>query len=218
VCYQPKPYDPAVTAPDADPEKIRRMADPALKESALLNNVFNRFARGCFYAAQKHLEGNLPFGEPSADAHMLARHAILEYEKAMAHFEFWRVMTVVDTFLREVAKRWNDGSKACERLENEQEGASAAQIHEAWQKLLIDAFYLLRIATMLVEPIAPGGCRMIIDFLDLCDAETFLSWEHILDFSLETFASDAEKSTGLHPIKELPPRTDFFPKHPSQFA
>jgi methionyl-tRNA synthetase len=47
VSFQPKAFDPA-----ADPAA----ADPALKEGNLLTNVFNRFARTCFYSAQKYYD------------------------------------------------------------------------------------------------------------------------------------------------------------------
>jgi hypothetical protein len=33
----------------------------------------------------------------------------------------------------------------------------------------------------------------------------------------EAFVSDSENAAGEHRLKELPPRTDFFAKHPSQF-
>lgn len=227
VSFQPKPYDPAVTAPDADPEKIKRMADPALKESALLNNVFNRFARGCFYAAREHENGTMPLGGVKPRFVELVRDTALEYEQAMARFEFWRVMTIVDAFLREVAKYWNDASRSCRKLdtaEAEPEAAggaigtdAASRADAAWHELLVNAFYLLRAAAMLVEPIAPSGCRMIIDYFDLGDAETFLSWEHIFDEGFDAFTTDQEKAAGAHAVKELPPRTDFFEKHPSQF-
>lgn len=43
VGFKPKPYDP--TAPE-------NMPDPALKESALLTNIFNRVARSFFYSSE----------------------------------------------------------------------------------------------------------------------------------------------------------------------
>ena len=62
VGFKPKPY---LATPEelADP----RVADPVLKEGALLTNVFNRLARSCFYEAQKSFEGYLPLGRVSSE-------------------------------------------------------------------------------------------------------------------------------------------------------
>ncbi|MBR2521991.1 MAG: methionine--tRNA ligase, partial [Coriobacteriales bacterium] len=72
-------------------------------------------------------------------------------------------------------------------------------------------------ATVLMEPVAPAGTHMIFDYLNLnCDIEEFLSWERIFDGYLG-LVDEAEASEGGHLLKELPPKTDFFKKHPSQF-
>ena len=59
VSFSPKPWE-------TDPEKRSdpRVADPALKESALLTNVFNRLARSCFYGAAEVCDLKLPQGLP----------------------------------------------------------------------------------------------------------------------------------------------------------
>ncbi|MDO5042405.1 MAG: class I tRNA ligase family protein, partial [Slackia sp.] len=49
VGFKPKPFDP-----DEAKRNDPRVADPVLKEGALLTNVFNRLARSCFYEAQKN--------------------------------------------------------------------------------------------------------------------------------------------------------------------
>ncbi|MBS6941654.1 MAG: class I tRNA ligase family protein, partial [Slackia piriformis] len=62
VGFKPKPFDP-----DESKREDPRVADPALKEGALLTNVFNRLARSCFYEAQKSFEGLMPLGSVSAE-------------------------------------------------------------------------------------------------------------------------------------------------------
>ena len=59
VGFKPKPFL-ATEEELADP----RVADPVLKEGALLTNVFNRLARSCFDEAQKNFEGYLPLAAP----------------------------------------------------------------------------------------------------------------------------------------------------------
>jgi methionyl-tRNA synthetase len=211
VSFQPKPYDPALTAPDANPEQIKRMADPVLKEGALLTNTLNRFVRGCFYTAQKHNGGLLPLG--CADAALVAdaHETIIEYENAMAHAEFHRVMALMERFVRQTSKYWNDRNKFADALEDE------AEAHAYYIETLINAFYLLRIITVLMEPIAPGGCRSIIEYLGIEHADEFLSWDHIFVSDFAPFVTPEDLARRSHHLKELPPRTDFFPKHPSQY-
>ena len=77
------------------------------------------------------------------------------------------------------------------------------------------SFYLLWICTLLMHPVVPSGCEMICDYLQLDPAE-FFSWSHSFE-SMEELCSSEELASGAHAVKELPPRTDFFEAHPSQF-
>ena len=90
---------------------------------------------------------------------------------------------------------------------------SLRQENEALRRqVLSDSAYLLWAATMLMHPIVPAGCEEICSYLNF-QPETFFSWDH--DFL--TLAELAEQGEDDHPVRELPPRTDFFKKHPSQF-
>ena len=198
VSFQPKPFDP--TANEKSP-------DPVLKESALLTNIFNRIARSCFYTAQKVSDDRLPLGAPSEEIAARAREVILEYERLMAATEFHAVIALMDGWLRECNKWWAENSKR----------ADASDDPADYIDVLRDAFYMLRVATVLMEPVAPEGTHKIFDYLELaCTVEDFLSWEHIFE-GYEPFVSEEDAAAGSHAVRELPPRTDFFEKHPSQF-
>ena len=59
-----------------------------------------------------------------------------------------------------------------------------------------------------------GGCELICDYLDFAP-EDFFSWNY--DFEdMGELCSAGEIDAGSHPVRELPPRFDFFKKHPSQ--
>lgn len=200
VGFKPKPFDPD-EAKRADP----RVADPVLKEGALLTNVFNRLARSCFYEAQKSFEGFMPLGAPSAEAVCRAHEAMAEYERIMHRAELHSAMTLLDDFIRWAQKRWADGIKA----------ADAADDAEARRRVLLESFYLLRVCTLLMHPVAPGGCEKIAAYLDL-PAQRVFSWNEAFE-GMDELCSAEERAAGRHAVVPLPPRTDFFEKHPSQF-
>ncbi|MCR5845863.1 MAG: class I tRNA ligase family protein [bacterium] len=198
VSFQPKPYDP--TANEKSP-------DPVLKESALLTNIFNRIARSCFYTAQRINGNKMPLLSPSADVVARADETILRFEELMWGFDLHSTIALMDTYLRDVNKRW------AERIKE----AESAEDLDAQLQVLADTFYALKVATVLMEPVAPAGTHMIFDYLNLdCDIEDFLSWERIFD-GYHCLVDEAEAADGGHLLKELPPKTDFFKKHPSQF-
>ena len=206
---------PASFSPKAlDAGANEKAPDPVLKESALLTNIFNRIARSCFYTAQKVCDGVLPLGGPSDEARKACEQAILEYEEHMACFEMHAIMAQMDEFLRGVNKWW-----ARESRQALAEDAPA----KAAQALLRDAFYYLRCAAVLMHPIVPRGCELIFEYLDIktksCAKNPhagFFAWGHIFE-PLDFWASDEEKAAGAISLKELPPRFDFFEKHPSQY-
>ncbi len=80
--------------------------------------------------------------------------------------------------------------------------------------MLVDSFYLLRIACLLMHPIVPSGTEKICDYLNF-EFEEFFSWNYDFD-SMEELCGAAELEEGRHRVRELPPRTDFFKFHPSQ--
>lgn len=200
VGFSPKPFDPDLAKRD-DP----RVADPALKEGALLTNVFNRLARSCFYGAQKNFDGCMPLGRVSDEVRRRAFQAMLDYEERMHRVQLHAVMTVSDEFIRWSNKYWADHIKAAEESGDE----------DARRQVLLDSFYLLRVACLLMHPIVPVGCEKICDYLSF-GFDEFFSWNYDFD-SNEELCPAMEIDAGAHRIHELPPRFDFFRKHESQY-
>lgn len=200
VGFKPKPFDPNPEARN-DP----RVADPALKEGALLTNVFNRLARSCFYEAQKNFEGFMPLDAPTPAAVELAHNVLNAYDDAMHRVELHAVMSLMDEFIRAANKHWTDGIKA----------ADEANDATARRQVLADSFYLLRVAAVLMHPVVPEGCEKICAQMNIAP-ETFFTWNAAFEGMAE-LCSVEEVAAGRHAVVELPPRTDFFAKHPSQF-
>lgn len=199
VGFKPKPYD-ASEEKRNDP----RVADPVLKEGALLTNVFNRLARSCLYEAGKNFEGYMPLGTPSPDVVARVHETLHAYDGLMHRVELHTVMSLMDEFIRFANKHWTDGIRVAE-----QEGDAAAR-----RQVLVDSFFLLRAATLLMHPIVPFGTEKICDYLDF-DAEEFFSWNYDFE-SMDELCSAGEIDEGRHRVRDLPPRFDFFEKHPSQ--
>ena len=191
VSFQPKPYNPKANPTDSD---------PALKEGNLLTNVLNRLCRSCFYTTQKHYDGVIPCGEPSADVVDEANGIILEYEEAMYKCELHSVMGILDKYIRDCNKYWAKNMGDADRNDD-------AALR---RQTLIDAFHMLRVCAVLTHPVAPAGTELLVEKLGF--GEEFFSWEHIFE-NVYFFCSDKEN----HKLTELEPRFDFFAKHPSQF-
>ncbi|MBE6464065.1 MAG: methionine--tRNA ligase [Eggerthellaceae bacterium] len=200
VAFSPKPFDP-----DEKKRTDPRVADPALKEGALLTNVFNRLARSCFYEAQKNFSGRMPLGAISGEAIELAQKALAEYDALMHKVELHSVMALMDTFIRDANKHWSDGIGR----------ANEADDMTARRQVLADSFFLLRVATLLMHPIVPGGCELICEKLAIAP-DVLFSWDY--DFEgMDELCTLEEAEIGWHELVELPPRFDFFKKHPSQY-
>ena len=190
VSFQPKPFNPAAAENEAD---------PVMKEGKLLSNVFNRVARSCFYTAQKYFDAKMPLGEVDEDVLTGAKEVILKYERAMYKFEFHKVMSLMDEYIRSANKYWSKNISA----------ADAADDNEMRRKVLVNAFHMLKTATMLMHPIAPQGCEMLREYLNF--GEDFWSWENIFKTCAELCGDESE-----HEIKFLEPRIDFFPMYRSE--
>ena len=199
VGFKPKPFL-ATEEEKNDP----RVADPVLKEGALLTNVFNRLARSCFYEAQKNFGGFMPLGAPTQEARDRSLDALSTYDHLMEKVELHSVMSLMEDYIRWANKRWTEGIRTAELSSDD----------EARRQVLVDSFYLLRIATLLMHPIVPSGTEKICDFMNF-DHEVFFSWDYEF-LSMEELCCDSEVADGRHPVRELPPRYDFFEKHPSQ--
>ena len=190
VSFQPKPFNPAAAENEAD---------PVMKEGKLLSNVFNRVARSCFYTAQKYFDAKMPLGEVDEDVLTGAKEVILKYERAMYKFEFHKVMSLMDEYIRSANKYWSKNISA----------ADAADDNEMRRKVLVNAFHMLKTATMLMHPIAPQGCEMLREYLNF--GKDFWSWDNIFKTCAELCGDESE-----HEIKFLEPRIDFFPMYRSE--
>lgn len=201
--FSPKPFDPNAS---------EKSPDPALKEGALLTNIFNRIARSCFYTAQKWTDGKAPLGGPSEEVSQACEAAILEFEQHMHRFEIWAAMAQMDEFLRGINKWWSSASRAALNGDDPERDIVS---------VLRDAFHYLRVAIVLMHPIVPHGTELIYEYLDIADHGSkeghagFFSWKHIFE-PIDSWAEDAERKSGWFTLKEVPPRFDFFEKHPSQ--
>ena len=195
VGFKPKPFEP-----DEEKRNDPRYADPVLKESALLTNIFNRLARSCFYEAQKNFDGYMPVGKISLDVRKEAHRTLLKYDEIMHRVELHSIMSLMDDFIRWANKYWTEQIRLVEQDSDE----------EKRRQVLVDCFYLLRISTLLMHPVVPAGTEMICDYLSF-DYDDFFSWNY--DFEdMEELCSASDIDEGRHPIRHLPPRTDFFGK------
>jgi len=190
VGFQPKPLNPNAGERDGD---------PVLKEGNLLSNVFNRAVRSCFYTTQEHFDGKIPVGEVSEEILEESNAGILKFEEAMYRHEFHQAMSTVDNYIRGMNKIWDKNMRSVR--DNGDENLR--------RQTVIDVFHMVRVAAVLMHPVAPEGTEMIREFLNL--GEEFWSWDRIFD-PIYAFMEDPE----VHRPKFLEPRVDFFGKHPSQ--
>jgi len=208
VSFSPKAFDTSVshknkkTGEEVLVKDDPRVADPALKESAFLTNIFNRLARSCFYGVANACDGHLPVSKPHDEVVEVCREATLAFERAAYVFDAHGSLKIAEDFGRAANKRWGDASKAAK-------GDDAA-----YDQALADAFCELRTLTLLMHPAAPWGCETICEHLAF-DPAVFFSWEHAFESPLE-LAALAGQTAEEHAIVPLPPRFDFFRKHDSQ--
>lgn len=188
VSFMPKPYNP-----DAKPEDT----DPVVKDGLLLSNVYNRMIRTAFYTTQKEFDGILPDKLPEEKFVADAKKAVLEYERHMSKFAFHQCTYVLDSYIR-------NGSKYMAKAIGA-ENPDKEQLAQA----LANLFYMIRITGVLLHPMAPFGTEKLREYLQV--DERIWSWDTILE-PLTFFVESG------HKLKFLPPRTDFFTRHESQFA
>ncbi len=200
VGFKPKAFEG-----DEEKRDDPRVADPVLKESALLTNVFNRLARSCFYEAQNNFDGRMPLGAVSAEVREQAHTVMAAYDDAMHRVALHTVMSLMDDFIRWANKYWTERIRIAEETSDE----------TLRRRVLVDCFYLLRVCTVLMHPVVPRGTEKICEYLCF-ERDSFFKWEH--DFTgMEELCAAEEVVAGSHALLTLPPRTDFFEKHPSQY-
>jgi len=186
VSFMPAPLNP--DAKENEP-------DPVLAQGNLFTNVLNRLVRGCFYTCQKYFDGVLPYGEVSEDIKMQAERAILNYENHMYRFELHQIINDLDSYIRNASKYWSKNSNNEENI----------------KQTLIDAFYMVRVATVLSHPVVPSGAEKTCEYLNV-DKDKFFSWDNIFE-GIYKLIDDPEN----HKLVELKEHEDFYTKHPSQF-
>ncbi|MDD5934803.1 MAG: class I tRNA ligase family protein [Clostridiales bacterium] len=181
-------------------EEERVGVDMVLKDGNLLTNVFNRLIRSCFYAAQTNFDGKIPEGEVSEKILNLAEEKVTEYERHMYNQEFHRISYVLDEYIREINKYWTNQIRTADNNDD----------MELRKQTLIDCFYACKVMAVLVHPIAPTGCEMFREYINI--SEDLWSWDHILE-PISSYVGDLSK----HEMKFLEPRVDFFSKLESQY-
>ncbi len=187
VSFMPKPYNPLAKPEDSD---------PVVKDGLLLSNVFNRMIRTAFYTTQKEFEGIMPSVAPEEKFVQEAEKAVLEFERHMSKFAFHQCTYVLDSYIR-------NGSKYMSKNITVDSGDK-----EKLSQALANLFYMIRIAGVLLHPLAPFGTEKLREYLEV--DERIWSWDTILE-PLTYFTGEN------HKLKFLPPRTDFFTRHESQF-
>lgn len=186
VSFMPQPLNP--DAKENEP-------DPVLAQGNLFTNVLNRLVRGCFYTCQKYFDGVLPYGEVSKDIKEQAERTILNYENHMYRFELHQIINDLDSYIRNASKYWSKNSNNEENI----------------KQTLIDAFYMVRVATVLSHPVVPTGTEKTCDYLNI-DQDKFFTWDNIFKDIYELI-DDPQN----HKLQELKEHEDFYLKHPSQF-
>lgn len=187
VSFMPKPYNPLAKPEDSD---------PVVKDGLLLSNVFNRMIRTAFYTVQKEFDGIMPSAAPEEKFVQEAEKAVFEYERHMSKFAFHQCTYVLDSYIR-------NGSKYMSK-----NVTLDAEDKEKLYQALANLFYIIRIAGVLLHPMAPFGTEKLREYLQV--DESIWSWDNIFE-PLTYFTGEN------HKLKFLPPRTDFFTRHESQF-
>lgn len=187
VSFMPKPYNPLAKPEDSD---------PVVKDGLLLSNVFNRMIRTAFYTTQKEFDGIMPSVAPEEKFVQEAEKAVLEFERHMSKFAFHQCTYVLDSYIR------NDSKYMSKNITVDSDDK------EKLSQALANLFYMIRIAGVLLHPLAPFGTEKLREYLDV--DERIWSWDTILE-PLTYFTGEN------HKLKFLPPRTDFFTRHESQF-
>ena len=177
----------SASSPNLNPAAGERDGDRHLRKK-LLANVLNRLARSCFYTSQQYYEGKIPAGQISEDVLRQSEETILEYESLMYRYEFHNVMNLMDSYIRNANKYWASGMKEVKDTGNT----------ELQAQIVVDAFHMLRVSTVLMHPIAPEGTEMVCDYLGF--GREFWDWNRIFDTVYDFMDNPHE-----HSLKTLPP-------------
>jgi len=185
VSFRPKAFDPAA-APQA--------ADPVLREGNVVSNALNQSVRSCFYTAQKYFDRALPPGEPSQATLERSERAILDYEDAMARLQIHVAVETAAQLIRDINALWSQHNPYRDQCDP-----------ETRRQTLIDVFHLVRVAIVLMHPLAPIGVEKVREHLGV--GPEIFDWRRIFD-PLRVFFTDGD----AHRFAFLPPKVDFFEK------
>ncbi len=183
------------------PQEDRNGIDMVLKEGNLLTNVYNRLIRSCFYAVQNDNNGKIPSNSISESILALSERIVLEYERHMYNHDFHRISYVLDDYIREVNKNWVSGVREADKNGD----------IELRKQRVADCFYACKVMAILLHPIAPDGCEMFREYMNM--DKSLWNWEKILE-PISSYVGDLS----AHELKHLLPRVDFFKKHESQLS
>lgn len=185
--FMPKPLNPIAQQNDAD---------PVLREGNLLTNVYNRVVRTIFYSLEKKYNWIVPNVDVDEDIMEESREIIIKYENLMNEQKFHVIMNLLDGYIREINKYFVKNSREFEDDE------------EQYKKIVVNTMQKIRTAAVLLHPIVPTGIELLKEYLNVND--NYFDWKYIFE-PFSVFA--VEKP---YKLKEIPPRFDFFAKHPSQ--
>ena len=217
VSFSPKPFDK-----DKEKRLDPRAADPVLKEGTLITNVFNRFARSCFYTAQKYSDCQIKGMPVDKEVATTVLETAEKYERYMQKTELYSVMQLMDEFIRYANKYFSDNASKIE--ENDE---------LFLRNFLSNSFFMLYAAALMMHPIVPRGCEKIAECMNIPHAK-FFNWNNFYETELNEVAlynvqvRESLSTTSATPtysmnetrilkVKDLPPKFDFFRKHESQY-
>ena len=180
------------------PQMFQNEGDTFLKEGNLLTNVFNRIIRSVFYSVQTYYNGIVPNLEVSETVVNDAYATLLEFEKLIMNFEYHKSMNLLDTYFRAANKAWASNTKQAQDTSDERLRAQT----------IVDALQVIKAGIMMLHSIAPESSELVCEYLNI-DKAVF-NWKNIKASVFDFMSKDRK-------IKELPPKFDFFKKHPSQF-
>ncbi len=186
-------FMPKVFNPDANPNEV----DPVVREGNLLTNVFNRVLRTLCYTWQKDFDGVIPYGEPDVDVIKQGNMSLLKYEKLMKENKFHMIGYELDSYIRNINKYWVKNA------------ASFETDRELEKQTIINTLHMVRVAVLMLHPVAPKSTENLVDFLKLDRA--IFSWANEDKLVYDFMANPKD-----HRPNFLEPKQDFFKKHPSQ--
>ena len=168
----------------------------------------------------------MPIGKVSPEVVEKAHETLKAYDHTMYKAELHTIMSLMDEFIRWSNKYWTEQIRVVENAlasleeadgsgEPDSSLSTVEEIAIRRRQVLVDCFFLLRMATLLMHPVVPAGTEKICDYLSF-EFDEFFSWNYDFEDNAELCGA-GEITEGRHRIRELPPRTDFFERHPSQF-